>query len=186
MKSFVFLTIVVFSLFGCKKNKIADPVKQPTDNNSSELITTVQLTFTDSANVEPNYVSVFRDIDGPGGQDPSSFDTIRLKKGTVYFGQISLLNEAASPTEDITSEVSSEGDEHLFCYTPNNLGELVILRTDSDQVYEIGITTKWKTGSMARTGAVTVVLKHQPGVKDGTCSPGETDIELEFVVIIED
>jgi hypothetical protein len=38
----------------------------------------------------------------------------------------------------------------------------------------------------AGSGSVTVILKHQPdGLKDGTCAPGETDVELEFQVAVQ-
>ena len=32
---------------------------------------------------------------------------------------------------------------------------------------------------------ITVTLKHQPGVKDGTCGPGGTDIQVTFITEIQ-
>ena len=49
---------------------------------------------------------------------------------------------------------------------------------------EVGLATQWTVG-IASVGTTQVVLKHQPGVKDGTCAPGDTDIELDFVTEIQ-
>ena len=109
-----------------------------------------------------------------------------LKKNVVYNGTITLLNESVSPAENITDEVKNEAEEHLFCYQISQLSGLTINRTDSDGNYEIGISTIWISGSTAEIGKVKITLNHQPGIKNGDCDPGETDIELEFVVKIED
>jgi len=68
--------------------------------------------------------------------------------------------------------------DHLFCFTPSG-ANVSITRTDSDGVYELGLQSQWITGA-ASDGTTQIVLKHQPGIKDGSCSPGETDIELNF------
>ena len=62
---------------------------------------------------------------------------------------------------------------------------VTILRTDLDaNSLPIGLLSKWTTTGVS-SGTTTIRLRHQPGVKDGTCDPGETDIELDFHTIIE-
>jgi len=71
MKKFV-LFLILFSLhFSCKKDEVV-----PTDDN--ELITTVDLTFTDS-NKKVSTFS-FQDKDGDAKTPPEKFDKIVLEK----------------------------------------------------------------------------------------------------------
>lgn len=180
------LTLVAVSLLfiasACKKDKKTS-VTNPTPTNEEELITTFQIVFTDTNGVLPQVTARFVDTDGAGGNAPTVFDTIRLASNAVYRAQISLLNESVTPAVDITQEVEEESVDHLFCFetTVANLG---ITRTDSDGVYEIGLQSRWVTQA-ATTGQTTIRLRHQPGVKNGQCEPGETDIELTFHTIIQ-
>lgn len=167
----------------CKKDK-KDTVTTPTNPNEEELITTFRITFTDSAGVYPDVTAQFVDIDGPGGNDPSVFDTIRLHAGTTYYATITLWDESSTPATNISDEVEEEGQDHLFCFNIGNPLNLLIVRTDSDGVYPIGLQSKWTTQAIS-AGDVMITLRHQPGVKNGTCDPGETDIELTFHTILE-
>lgn len=189
MKTYSILAIIALStiMVGCSKD---DDTPTPTPGtggntpvNEEELITSVILSFVDTAGVQSSVQYAFRDPDGDGGNTATQHDTIRLVANTYYSATIQLLNESESPAEDITLEVQAEDDEHLFCYTPSNTN-VSITRTDSDGTYEVGITTLWSTGAAAN-GETTVVLKHQPDVKDGTCSPGDTDVEVTFVTEIQ-
>lgn len=186
-KNFSMLAIALMVIFsvGCKKDDDT-PTPSPDGGGHSheeELITTLILSFVDTAGVQPSVQYAFRDPDGDGGNAPTQHDTIRLVANTYYNATVQLLNESESPAEDITLEVQNEDDEHLFCYAPTNTN-VSIVRTDSDGMFEVGITTFWSTGSAAN-GETTVTLKHQPGVKDGTCAPGDTDVEVTFVTEIQ-
>ncbi len=182
--SHILLSVISLSILfqACKKdnNEVDNP---PPVQNEEEVITTLQLTFIDQAAIAPVVTATFRDPDGDGGIGPDIFDDIVLQNGSVYSVTLVLLNETVSPADTISIEVLEEADEHLFCFSP--LGcDLSILRTDSDGTYEIGLESAWTTG-VAGNGTVKVELKHQPDVKDGTCEPGDTDVEVVFEVIIE-
>ncbi len=168
------------ALNACKKDE--DDVKKKPDNEE-EVITTMSLLMQDSAGVEILKVFSFRDIDGEGGNGPVQFDTVRLSPNTIYYTSILLLNETETPPDTISNEVAEEADEHLFCFEPNG-AEVDIERTDSDGVYEVGLESTWRTGKMSN-GTVRISLKHQPDVKDGSCAPGETDIEVDFITEIQ-
>jgi hypothetical protein len=169
-------------LNGCKKDK--DPVENPPPpENEGEVITTLRISFTDSAGVLPAASATFRDPDGDGGAGPDIHDTIRLASGATYFASILLLNETVQPPDTISNEVLDEGDEHLFCFTVSG-ADVTVVRTDSDGTYPIGLESTWYTGA-AGSGTVQMELKHQPGVKDGTCNPGETDVDVTFVTEIQ-
>ena len=92
----------------------------------------------------------------------------------------------ASGTEehDLTSEIEEEAQEHIVCFdaTTSNLN---IVRTDTDGDYEVGLASEWSTSDAVSDASVTISLKHQPDVKDGTCDPGASDVEVSFPLIIE-
>ncbi|MFK8037131.1 MAG: type 1 periplasmic binding fold superfamily protein [Crocinitomicaceae bacterium] len=182
-KSSLFVVgIVALALSSCKKDD--DLVKvPPPDQNDVELITTMKITFTDAANVQPTVTATFQDLDGPGGDDPDIFEDIILAPNTTYSAEILLLNETETPADTISNEVLEEDDEHLFCFTPSG-ANLTISRTDSDGTYEVGLLSEWVTGA-ASSGSTIIVLRHQPDVKDGSCDPGESDIEINFTTKIQ-
>lgn len=178
-KMIMLLSILSIALVACKKEKKKE-VENPTNPNQEELITTFKIVFVDANGVLPNVEAQFVDVDGPGGNNPSAFDTIRLVANATYNASITLLNESVIPAEDITLEVEEEGVDHLFCFDLTNGLNAVITRTDLDaNNLPIGITSQWVLGN-ASTGTATIRLRHQPGVKTGQCDPGETDIELNF------
>jgi hypothetical protein len=190
IKTYSILAVIALTIgmVGCSKDDDApEPVSTGGGTtppaHEEELITSAIISFVDTAGVQPSVEVAFRDPDGDGGNAATEHDTIRLAANTYYTATIQLLNESESPAEDITLEVKEEDDEHLFCYAPSNTN-VTIDRTDSDGTYEVGIATFWSTGAVA-TGTTTVSLKHQPDVKDGTCTPGDTDIEIAFVTEIQ-
>lgn len=183
-KTIMILSILSVALVACKKEK-KKGVENPTNPNEQELITTFKIVFTDANGVLPNVEAQFVDIDGPGGNNPTVFDTIRLVANATYNATITLLNESTIPTQNITEEVEEEGVDHLFCFDLTSGLEAVITKTDLDaNNLPIGITTQWALGN-ASTGTSTIRLRHQPGVKNGQCDVGETDIELNFHTIIQ-
>lgn len=181
---FGLLSIVIALAVACKKEK-KKTVTTPTNPNEQELITTFKIVFTDANGVLPNVEAQFVDIDGPGGNNPTVFDTIRLAANATYNATITLLNEAAIPAQNITEEVEEEGVDHLFCFDLTGGLNVVITKTDLDaNNLPIGITSQWTLGN-ASTGTSTIRLRHQPGVKNGQCDVGETDIELNFHTVIQ-
>lgn len=180
-------TIVVLAtlitLGSCKKDDDQPEFPQPIVNEPEE-ITTVELHFTDAATSAEFHVS-WSDPDGPGGNAPV-IDDINLDSGTTYAVTVSFLDESGATAEDITEEIKEESDEHLICFEPEGdlASALEISRTDSDGTYEVGLESTWNASDVS-TGELHLVLKHQPdGQKDGTCTPGDTDVEIHFNVTI--
>lgn len=177
----ILFLLIIGLVVACKKDDVTP--EEPQLTNEEELITTLKITLVDQDSIHPTVVAIFKDVDGPGGNAPSIFDTIRLAPNTTYLGTIEILNESSSPVINLTTEVLAEATDHLFCFSPSNLN-LAIVRTDSDGTYEIGIQSKWTTGNNS-SGNNIIRLKHQPGVKNGSCDLGETDIEVDFQTIIQ-
>ncbi|MDD2982380.1 MAG: type 1 periplasmic binding fold superfamily protein [Crocinitomicaceae bacterium] len=174
--------LLLFVFAACKKEK--NPVSNPpAPVVEEELITTLKVTFTDSSGIHPDVIAMFQDIDGPGGNEPTAMDTIRLKANATYFASIQVLNESINPAEDITVEILDEAASHLICFDIAG-ANVQVIRTDTDGVYEVGVISKWTTGNVSM-GSSVISLKHQPGIKNGSCAVGETDIEVNFPTIIE-
>src|SRR5690606_19417163 len=108
-----------------------------------------------------------------------------LKAGKEYRALMELLNETATPVEDITEEIAAEADDHLFCFSVN--GDITIRYEDEDSNgLPIGLVTTWVPGS-AGSASVTILLRHQHDTKTGTCpGGGETDVEVTFELVIEE
>lgn len=172
------LSLQLFLFSGCKEEEI------PEEENEEELITTVALEFENTISGEVRTFE-FRDTDGPGGNEPVDFDTIRLDNNSSYHVHVSLLNESVSPSEDITTEVEEEGVDHQLFYVTSGGLNLFISYDDEDaNGNPVGLHAMAATTD-ASTGTTTVTLKHQPGIKDGNILTGDTDVEVIFVTEIE-
>ncbi|MGA0557605.1 hypothetical protein ACO2Q8_13195 [Larkinella sp. VNQ87] len=178
--SWVLMLGTLMALFtGCNDNA-DDP--EPADEN--ELITTVNLKFTEQGTTTTQTFS-YRDADGEGGQAPTKFDRITLKPNTTYNLSVELLDESKNPAVDMTEEVEEESDEHLFVFTPNPATLATYTYGDKDaNNLPIGLEGTLKTNAAA-TGKLRVQLRHQPGTKDGTATPGSNDVDLNFDLTVQ-
>jgi hypothetical protein len=168
--------------YGCKKDDSTP--QNPPDGNDSELITTVKLSFVDSAGLEPVRQFVFSDLDGDGGNPPGNFDTIRISAQKTYNVTVLLLDESKTPTDTISNEVLAEADDHMFFFF--HAGSIITSSYDDfdGNGLGIGLQSKWFTGNIS-SGTSRIVLKHQPGIKDGSFTPGETDVDIQFQSRVE-
>lgn len=171
----------VISLFQACKKKESTPTPSSPPVNETELITTVKVLLTDTANTNDMHQYYFYDIDGIGGNPPSILDTIDLKAGRVYQAEITLLDETKNPADSISNQVLKEGADHLFVFGKNGVNVSFAITDKDKNNLPIGLSSYWTTGTATSgTGSVTVTLRHQPGVKNGTATPGETDVQVVY------
>lgn len=166
----------------------------PQPANEEELITTLTVTLTSSGGAP--ITMTFKDLDGSGPGTPtytysSGGNEAILLTSTTYAASLTLLNESVTPSENITTEIEEEADEHLFCFQKTGLSGLSINYADTEADYigsgvlPVGLTTTWTTTSES-SGAVKITLRHQPGTKNGDCpGSGDTDIEVTFNIVIQ-
>jgi hypothetical protein len=183
IKYILLLTLVSTLLFSCTDDDDNSVTPGTGINpNEEELITDVHVLLMDTFNT-PLDTFRFSDPDGLGGNAPE-IDTIRLSSNSWY--NVSLLFlDASNPNDidNITEEIKQEDDEHLICFDVINTSGLSIQRSDSDGTYEVGLESRWFSGgTQLNGGSVKLTLRHQPGGKDGTCNPGDTDVEVTFPV----
>ncbi len=168
--------LLVFVFTSC------DP--EPEVPNEEELITTVEYTLTSGAET---VVLRFEDLDGDGPNDPVITGG-SLTSNTSYSGSMTLLNEAETPAEDITTEIEEEDTEHQFFFSSTVTGLSIDYADTDDDGNPVGLQSTLTTGS-AGGGSITIILRHEPaksadGVADGdiTNAGGETDIEVTFPI----
>ena len=169
----------------CKKddNTVNNPPAE-----EGETITTVNLHFMNAADSSVSTFT-FSDPDGPGGNLPVQFDTIRLSTNSSYYMAIELLDESKNPAEDITEEIEEEDEEHQFFFTSTtpNFG-IAYLDMDANG-NPVGLLNAVSTFNATSPGhPFQVGLQHQPGVKapaPGDPNAGDTDIDLTFSLEIQ-
>ena len=156
--------------------------------NPEEEITTLTYTLSPIAGGQTAVLS-FRDPDGNGG-NPPIITVDSLKANTIYFGELEVLNESVSPAIDVTTEILAEDEDHQFFYEINGLHATVEYADEDSDGFPVGIETAL-TAAGAGTGTIVITLRHKPnksaeGVIDGIIlnAGGETDIEVEFPVVI--
>lgn len=203
--AFILIAIVLFA--ACKKDKktTPPPTTPPPPQNTEEVITTMKLYLTDSAT---NAVSVFgfEDADGDGGNagiflgTNQSDSVFTLGANKTYFMEIILLDVTKSPADTISKEVEEEGKDHMIFFnstdpsgTPYSTvlsgSNIKVTYTDLDAgtpARGIGLHTRLRTyaSTSPAKNPFTVTLKHQPGTKNGTFAPGESDVEINFKVVV--
>lgn len=186
IQSIKYLALLFLGLtFAACDNDDPEPV------NEEELITTVRVTFTNTANAQDVATAVFEDLDGPGGNDPVLTNPT-LTANSTYTVTIQFLNEQETPAEDITEEVAEEDDEHqVFFVAGTGLNFTYEYGDEDGDGNPLGLTGTATTGA-ASTGNLTISLIHEPsksatGVNEGdpTNAGGEADVEVTFTTTIQ-
>ncbi|MBO6759943.1 MAG: hypothetical protein JJ909_03075 [Roseivirga sp.] len=162
----------------------------PEPVNEEELITTVELTFTNDNDASDVVSASFTDLDGEGGNDPI-IDNISLMANATYTLTVRFLNEEETPAEDITEEVEEEDEDHQVFYVATG-AEFTYAYGDQDSNQNpLGLTGTVTTGA-ASNGTLQVILIHEPnktaaGVRDGdpTNAGIESDIDVTFNLSIQ-
>lgn len=181
---FAFISVALFPSCSNDDNTSA-PI------NEEEVITTVEATLTPQAGGDPVILG-FRDIDGDGPAAPAVTVSDNLMANTTYNGSLELLNEAASPAEDITAEILDEALDHQFFFSlTNGTGTTAYAAPFDGNAKPVGLNFTLTTGNAA-SGTFTIVLRHEPdkfaeGVAQGiiTNAGGETDVQVSFPVTVE-
>ena len=183
------------------------PVTPPPDQNESEVITTVELTFTPQGG-GADLVFAFADKENDG--DPV-VDDIVLDDAADYDLGIRFLNELADPAEDISEEVADEGADHqvLIAGTAvagpaagNNANAVVThaYADTDDNDLPIGLQNTIVTDGVG-AGTFIVLLRHMPPENDTAVKlastpadfavggeagiGGDTDVNVSFDLTVE-
>lgn len=193
---FSVFAMMALSFVACEDDDDDDDV--PNDENEEELITDLSLIFVEVGTTD-SLIYTFSDRDGEGG-DPPLIDDIVISDSTEYVVSIQVL-DASNPNdvENITEEIEEEDEEHQFFFIAvNGADNSLTVAYDPADVDDngnpIGLTTLWSSLAPTVGGEkMRVVLRHEldkqaTGVSEGdiTNAGGETDIDVEFDLIVTD
>jgi len=167
-----------------------------------EVITTVELVFTDGAGTQ---TFVWADPEDDGSP---VIDTVDLAAGT-YTVELSFLNELEDPAEDITPEIADETDEHQVFFTGSAVNGPAADNPGAplDHVYDdvdaggLPVGLENTLVATAGSGDLVVTLRHLPEESgsptkvDGLASDvaagglsaigGESDVSVTFPVTVQ-
>lgn len=150
---------------------------------NTETITTMKVAARNlSTNVTDTFVYVNYDEIKPN--PPFYVDTIRLLAHSSYAIQVILLNQTINPTVNLTDTITARAGNHLMVYNidPTELFALKVLDKDPKGL-PLGLSASWTTTD-TRNGWLRMILRQQPGDKNGTNTPGSTDFEADFPVVV--
>ena len=174
--------IVLFGLI-CVSLALLNSCKNESTHSTNEYITTVKLV---AQNLTTNTTDTFEyvNFNETKPNPPSYVDTIRLQAKTSYAIQVILLNESLNPVENMTDTIIARADDHLMVYNidPTPLFSLKIQDKDSKGL-PLGLMSTWATADTTN-GWLRMILRQQPGNKNGTETPGVTDFEADFPVSV--
>lgn len=182
----ILLSLLMVALVWSCDNDDPEPV------NEEELITTVNVTFTNALDASDVATATFSDADGDGG-NAAIITNPTLRANTTYTVTIEFLDESdPSDVEDITEEIEEEDDEHqIFFVAASGLNFQYSYEDQDGDGNPIGLTGTATIGAVS-TGNLVVTLLHEPdksatGVSAGDPSNagGETDVEITFNVTIQ-
>ena len=169
------LLVVMVSVYSCKtdaslaKNEYFTTVKVIAINQSTLAADTFQ------------YVNYNETVSNP----PSYVDTIKLKANTLYTIQLRLVNATRNPPYDMTDSITANADKHLMIYDLDPTSGMITVKIhDKDSKgLPLGLMSNWQTSDTTR-GFLRLILRHQPGSKNGTQTPGSTDFEADYPVVV--
>jgi hypothetical protein len=177
--------LIILTTSNCAKTSDPEPV------NEEELITTVNVTFTNTSDPNDVIIASFEDLDGPGGND-GTITNPTFAANSTYNVQIEFLNKSVVPTDDITVEIEEEGVDHQIFYVVSSAIDTHLTYNDQDaNGFPVGINCIFDLGDPG-FGAMEVILVHLPiksnsGVIEGdiTNAGGDEDIHISFDVTIQ-
>jgi hypothetical protein len=198
------------ALFYASCSSKSEQAVQP--NIANETITQASLKFTNQSNPAdtPSCTYTFH-LNNEGNVTSVDSTTLTLKPNSKYNGVVYMLDQTQSPVFVVSNEIKERENYHLFFYQPTPINtapvisntspyipgtpvnaslpplNLAIARTDHDTnnpPLEVGLTTLFTTGA-ASTGNLRWVLRHQPNAKNGTFAPGSSDLDVNFITVIQ-
>ena len=177
------LLLIVAVVFGM--TNACRPINEPTNTAEEVLPNEVTLTLTSP---QGNATAVWRSATDVKGT-ATRIDTLVLAAGRTYTGRITAVNNAKTPTVDLTAEYKKEANEHQFFYTVTGDAQNRVTFTITDKdgnnlPLGLEFTVATTSGGAAR-GTLNVVLGHYDDVKKmGTNRSPESDMDINFPVVI--
>ena len=177
---------MLVTLFAFACSDVKDPHDHDHDHEH-EAMNRVVLTFADTQGFGTHDFT----WEDPNGDGNSTVEDIVLTAGETYEVQVTIWNDLSSPSEEVTSEIIDEADEHQIFVTAPDFIDYSILDADANGL-DLGLEQEWVVS--AGDGTITIGLRHMPeedGVSVKTADmdldnlPGAWDFNIDFPIIVE-
>jgi hypothetical protein len=199
--SLVIAAVIAVTMNGCNKPSATAPILP-----GNEFLTTTLLIISDPAHIQPTDTLVWSEL--PSQTSPDTARTfVTLKRNYTYNTQVIILDSTKCDTCDgfvVSNEIVTRQNYHLFCYydfgnqndiygtsqssrAPSGWANVTITNLNNDMnnpPLPFGLTASLNTFG-ATTGQLEVELRHQPAVKNGTCAPGSTDLDVYYNITVQ-
>lgn len=177
----------------CRRDN-AEPAKPNNPGaGDEEVITTVELHFTNQADTTQHFHAKWEDLDGDGPNAPV-VDSIVLKPSTTYDVKIELVDKTKTPAHDVTHHIEEEANYHRFHYTFTQAvgsgASLTTSITDLDGLtppQPVGLKFTVSTGANLGRGTYNVNLRHfaNNATKTANITDGEADVNVDFKTVVK-
>lgn len=181
------LALAVLTFSSCAKKDAANP--QNPGAGDQEVITTVELHFTNAADTTQHFHAKWEDLDGDGS-GVATIDSIRLVANTTYNVEVELKDKTKTPVKDVTHHIEDEANEHRFHYTftatsgtPSATTTILDFDTKTPP-QELGLKTRVAVGANTGLATYNVMLRHfgTGTTKSADPTAGEEDVNITFPV----
>jgi hypothetical protein len=187
-KFYALALVTAFTISSCSNDDDA-----PVPVNEEELITTVTAIYTPVGGGTAITLQ-YKDLDGEGANAPIITVSGTFAKNKTYNGTVTFKNELANPAEDITPEITEEGDEHQIFYQKTGTLNAFTYGTATNNFDKngkpVGLQSVFVTTGEA-SGNLTITLRHEPNKSatnvasgDITNAGGSTDAEVTFAISV--
>jgi hypothetical protein len=177
------ILIILFSLM-LGSIALLDSCKNDAVQTTNEYITSLKVI---AQNLSTNHTDTFEyvNFNETRPNPPSYVDTIHLQAKSSYAIQVLLYNEALNPVQSMTDTIIARADRHLLVYNVDpSTGFMTVKIQDKDSKgLPLGLLSTWSTAD-STNGWLRLMLRHQQGNKNGTETPGSTDFEADFPVVV--
>ncbi len=186
LKFYALALVASVALSSCEKDEVT-PV------NEEELITTVTAIYTPVGGGTAVTLQ-YKDLDGDGAGAPVITVSSPFSQNKTYNGTVTIKNEAASPAEDITPEIITEGVDHQLFYQKTGTLNAFTYGTAASNLdtngKPVGLQSVFVTTGAAN-GTLKITLRHMPNKSaanvasgDITNAAGATDFEVTFTISV--
>jgi hypothetical protein len=192
MKTIKFFVIliqvsIITMYIGCKDN---DPSEPPVTNEHppATTVTVYLVKYDKSGNLTPDTTkATVRDTSVIKGK-PANDGILALSSGYTYKGFLVLMDESATPVENMTEAIIKEKDGHIFIYSVkgNINGRITINELDKDNNgKDFGLNFKLTvSGSGSASGNIHILLRHYDSLNKSD-QVFDTDMDSDFPAKIE-
>ncbi len=182
------------AISACKRDNANPANPNNPGAGDEEVITTVELHFTNASDTTDHRHYRWYDADGSGSGN-AVVDSIVLKPSTTYNVEVKVLDQTKTPVKNIAEEIEEEANYHRFHYTftPAQGSTATTVNTTITDLdtqtppQPLGLRFSSATGAAAGKGTFNINLRHfaNNSIKTNVATDGESDLDVDFRLVVK-